>query len=420
MVPDLDVAGSVCALDGDAVAALESPRRPIVLAPRRVSSAIAIADAVAPGLPDLGVFLPYSPLHHLLVAGVGRPLVMTSGNSSDEPIADDDRDAATRLGPMVDGLLTHDREIHIRCDDSVERATGTRLQLLRRSRGYAPEPMALPFPSQRIALAVGAELKSTIAITRGADVVASHHIGDLEHLATYQSFVQAVDHLPALYGVRPEVVAHDLHPEYLSTKFALDLDLPVVAVQHHHAHVAACMVEHGRTEPVLGRRLRRARLRGRRHALGRRAPGGRLRRVRARRAPPWRPDARRGRGDPRAVAHGSGLGAARGRGSVGAIPRRRPGDRARGRRPGRARARAGDQQHGPAVRRGRGVVGLPDACQLRSAGRDRAGGVGARGRPCRRLRLRQRCERRRRVRDRSRAARRPRRSPSASGARRSP
>ena len=112
--------------------------------------------------------------------------------------------------------------------------------------------MALPFRSQRTALAVGAELKSTIAVTRGDDVVASHHIGDLEHLATYQSFVQAVDHLPALYGVRPEVVAHDLHPEYLSTKFALDLDLPVVAVQHHHAHVAACMVEHGRTEPVLG------------------------------------------------------------------------------------------------------------------------------------------------------------------------
>ena len=125
MVPDLDVARSVCALDGGAIAALESPRAPSCSLPRRASSAIVIADAVAPGLPDLGVFLPYSPLHHLLVAGVGRPLVMTSGNSSDEPIAHDDRDAATRLGPMVDGLLTHDREIHIRCDDSVERATGT-------------------------------------------------------------------------------------------------------------------------------------------------------------------------------------------------------------------------------------------------------------------------------------------------------
>jgi hydrogenase maturation protein HypF len=252
MVPDLDVAGAVCALDADATAALESPRRPIVLAPRRARSSVAIADAVAPGLPDLGVFLPYSPLHHLLVNGVGRPLVMTSGNSSDEPIAHDDGDAAARLGPMVDGLLTHDREIHIRCDDSVERMTGTRLQLLRRSRGYAPEPMTLPFHARRAVLAVGAELKSTVAVTRGDDVVASHHIGDLEHLATYQSFVQAVDHLPALYGVQPEVVAHDLHPEYLSTKFALDLELPTLAVQHHHAHVAACMVEHGRTGPVVG------------------------------------------------------------------------------------------------------------------------------------------------------------------------
>jgi hydrogenase maturation protein HypF len=177
---------------------------------------------------------------------------MTSGNRSDEPIAHDDEDAATRLGPMVDGLLSHDRPIHIRCDDSVIRATGSRLQLLRRSRGYAPEPLPLPFASSRSVLALGGELKSTIAVARGGEVVASHHIGDLEHLATYQSFLQAVDHLPALAGIRPDVVAHDLHPEYLSTKFALELDLPAVAIQHHHAHVAACMVEHGRTEPVLG------------------------------------------------------------------------------------------------------------------------------------------------------------------------
>ena len=145
MVPDLDAARAVCVLDDDAVAALESPRRPIVLAPRRTDSpaATTIAPRVAPGLPDLGVFLPYSPLHHLLLAGVGRPLVMTSGNSSDEPIAHDDDDATPRLGPMVDGLLTHDREIHIRCDDSGRSApTGSRLQLLRRSRGYAPEPHA--------------------------------------------------------------------------------------------------------------------------------------------------------------------------------------------------------------------------------------------------------------------------------------
>ncbi len=250
MVADRDAARAVCALSANAMAALVSPARPIVLAPRVATADV--ADEVAPGSPDLGVFLPYSPLHHLLLAGVGRPLVMTSGNHSDEPIAHDDDDAIARLGPMVDGVLTHDRAIHIRCDDSVARAAGHRVQLLRRSRGYAPDPVPLPFPQARSVLAVGGELKSTIAVTRGDDVVASHHIGDLEHLATYRSFLQAVDHLPALYGVRPDVVAHDLHPEYLSTKFALDLALPTMGVQHHHAHVAACMVEHGRVEPVLG------------------------------------------------------------------------------------------------------------------------------------------------------------------------
>jgi hydrogenase maturation protein HypF len=210
-----------------------------------------VADAVAPGLPDLGLLLPYSPLHHLLMARVARPLVMTSGNLSDEPIAHEDDDAVARLGPLVDGLLTHDRPIHIRCDDSVARPAHGSLQLLRRSRGYSPEPVLLPFDAACPVLAVGAELKSTIAVAKDRMVVASHHIGDLEHLATYQSFLQAVRHLCDLYGVQPQVVAHDLHPEYLSTKFATDLDLPCVGVQHHHAHVAACMVEHGRTAPVL-------------------------------------------------------------------------------------------------------------------------------------------------------------------------
>ncbi len=153
---------------------------------------------------------------------------------------------------MVDGLLTHDRPIHIRCDDSVVRAVPGRLQVLRRSRGYAPEPVALPFTARRPVLAVGAELKSTVSVAKGDVVVPSHHIGDLEHLATHRSFLQALDHLCDLYGVVPEVVAHDLHPEYLSTKLALELDLPAVGVQHHHAHVAACLVEHGRTEPVVG------------------------------------------------------------------------------------------------------------------------------------------------------------------------
>jgi hydrogenase maturation protein HypF len=153
---------------------------------------------------------------------------------------------------MVDGLLQHDRPIHIRCDDSVVRATPGRVQVLRRSRGYAPERMRLAFDAKRPVLAVGAELKSTVSVAKNDWVVPSHHIGDLEHLATYRSFLQAVEHLPRLYGVVPELVAHDMHPEYLSSKWAAQQGLPTIAVQHHHAHVAACMVEHGRTETVLG------------------------------------------------------------------------------------------------------------------------------------------------------------------------
>ena len=250
MVASLAAANLLCDLDESASAALTSIRRPIVLAPRRSDGDL--AAAVAPGLPELGLMLPYTPLHHILLTRLARPLVMTSGNLSDEPIAHDDADAMTRLAPLVDGLLQHDRPIHIRCDDSVVRVTPARPQVLRRSRGYAPEPLDLPFHALRPVLAVGAELKSTVSVAKNDWVVPSHHIGDLEHLATYRSFLQAVDHLPRLYGVEPQVVAHDMHPEYLSSKWAAELGLPTIAVQHHHAHVAACMVEHGRTAPVLG------------------------------------------------------------------------------------------------------------------------------------------------------------------------
>ena len=250
LVADLTGARALCDLDDAAAAALCSPGRPIVVAAKR--SGTPVAPGVAPGLPDLGVMLPYTALHHLLLAAVGRPLVLTSGNASDEPIAHTDDDAVARLGPLCDALLTHDRPIHIRCDDSVVRGTGGPVQVLRRSRGMAPEPLALPRPARRPLLAVGAELKSTVAVAKGTTVTLSHHIGDLEHLAAHRSFVQAIDHLCHLAGVRPEVVVHDLHPEYLSTKLAVDLDLPTVAVQHHHAHIAACLAEHGRTGPVLG------------------------------------------------------------------------------------------------------------------------------------------------------------------------
>jgi hydrogenase maturation protein HypF len=248
MVIDEDSASRLCHLDETATAALRHPGRPIVLAPRR--TATELAGLVAPGLTELGLMLPYSPLHHLVLRGVGRPLVMTSGNLSDEPIAHIDTEAVDRLGPLVDGILAHDRAIHIRCDDSVIRIpTG---QVLRRSRGYAPDPIALPEPARRPVLAVGAMLKNTVSVARDGIVVASHHIGDLDHLATYQSFLQAVEHLPRLYGVPFEMVAHDLHPEYLSTKFATDLDTETRAVQHHHAHVASCLVDNGRSDRVLG------------------------------------------------------------------------------------------------------------------------------------------------------------------------
>ena len=207
-----------------------------------------------PGLPELGVFLPYSPLHHLLLAGVGRPLVMTSGNLSDEPIAHDDADAVAPPR-SAGGRPAHPRPADPHPLRRLRRPVTARRpsRLLRRSRGYgAASRIALPFaaPAHRPGGRRRAEEHGRG--DHGGEVVASHHIGDLEHLATYRSFVQAIDHLAALYDVTPEVVAHDLHPEYLSTKFAQELDLPLVAVQHHHAHVASCMVDHGRTEPVLG------------------------------------------------------------------------------------------------------------------------------------------------------------------------
>jgi hydrogenase maturation protein HypF len=250
MVPDLEWARRLCVLDATAEQALCSRRRPILLAPRRPRARV--ASGVAPGLPELGLMLPYSPLHHLLLRRVARPLVMTSGNRSDEPIAHEDEDAIARLGPLVDGLVTHDRPIHVRCDDSVARAAGGRVQLLRRSRGYAPEPLLLPWRLSRQVLAVGAELKASVAVGKADRVVASHHLGDLEHAANHPAFLEAVEHLCRLFGVAPDVVGHDLHPQYRSSAFAADLDLPLHPVQHHHAHVASCLAEHGEEGPVLG------------------------------------------------------------------------------------------------------------------------------------------------------------------------
>ncbi|MQA61976.1 MAG: carbamoyltransferase HypF [Actinophytocola sp.] len=252
MVADLAAVRELCEVgDGDAEL-LTSRRRPIVLLPKRPGTPI--ADAVAPGNRRLGVMLPYTPLHHLLLADVGRPIVLTSGNVSDEPIVYRDEDVADRLGGIADAVLTHDRPIHIRTDDSVARTFRGTVQLQRRSRGYVPEAAAgLDVDVGRHVLACGAELKNTFCLAKGRRMFLSHHIGDLENVETLRSFTEGIEHFRALFDIDPEVVAYDLHPEYLSTKYALDLpDVVLVGVQHHHAHIASCLVDNREPGPVLG------------------------------------------------------------------------------------------------------------------------------------------------------------------------
>ena len=239
-------------------ALLESAARPVVVVPRRPGSAI--ARQVAPGQDTLGIMLPYTPLHHLLLErsqGFPQTLVMTSGNVSEEPIATEDDDARTRLAMLADAMLLHDRPIHTRCDDSVVRSFGGSSYPLRRSRGYAPFPVRLPWSVPSI-LAGGAELKNAFCVTRGDYAFLSHHIGDLENYETLRSFEDGIAHFERLFRLHLEVLAYDLHPDYLATRYLRDRaarqGLPAIGVQHHHAHIAACMAEHGLPgdRPVLG------------------------------------------------------------------------------------------------------------------------------------------------------------------------
>jgi hydrogenase maturation protein HypF len=236
---------------------LSSPARPIVLVEKAGSTPTELAPSVAPGNRRYGVMLAYAPLHHLLFEGAMDTLVATSGNVSDEPIAFENEDALERLPGIADAFLINDREIHTRVDDSIVRAVTvggrTEVSPLRRARGYTPVPVRAPFEMPPL-LAVGAELKSTICLSRGEELFLSHHIGDLKNEATRRSFEHAIGHLATLLEVTPEVVAHDMHPGYMSTRYARDLKqrLATVEVQHHHAHMAACMCEHGLNEPVLG------------------------------------------------------------------------------------------------------------------------------------------------------------------------
>jgi hydrogenase maturation protein HypF len=252
MAPTLQAAQELVELDAQTRELLEDRARPIVIARRRATAAV--ADAVAPRSPDLGVMLPYTPLHHLLLGDLGEPLVMTSGNRSDEPIAYTDGDALTRLADIADAFLLHDRPIHMRTDDSVLRATSLRRPLLlRRSRGYVPAPIELPVGARRALLACGAELKSTFCVASGERAWVGHHIGDLKNYETLRSFRAGVEHFERLFAVAPEVLAHDLHPEYLSSKYALEREgVELLAVQHHHAHLAACLAEHGELGPAVG------------------------------------------------------------------------------------------------------------------------------------------------------------------------
>jgi len=251
LAADLAAARLLAEVDEAAADLLTSASRPIVLLPRRPGAEV--AQATAPGNRQLGIMLPYTPLHHLLTRALSRPMVLTSGNVSDEPIAYDDADALARLGGIADAFLTHDRAIHIRTDDSVARVFRARPMLIRRSRGYVPEPVTLDREFPRPVLACGAELKNTFCLAKQRHAFVSHHIGDLENAETLRSFTEGIEHFRRLFDLDPQVVAHDLHPEYLSTKYALDLDgIELCGVQHHHAHIASCLADNRADGPVIG------------------------------------------------------------------------------------------------------------------------------------------------------------------------
>lgn len=254
MVRDLEAARALCKLTPEEETLLQTPARPIVLAQARAENGI--AASVAPCIPWLGVFLPYAPLQHLLFADAQvRALVMTSANLSEEPIAIDNDEARARLGAIADVFVMHNREILQRCDDSVAAVVDGVPQLLRRARGFVPLGVELPFEAPPL-LAVGGHLKNVFALARGRSVYQSQHLGDLENLTGLDFFRHSLDHLMHTFEIEPRTIVHDLHPGYLSTswakQWAAERGLPTQTVQHHHAHVAGCMAEHGLTGPVIG------------------------------------------------------------------------------------------------------------------------------------------------------------------------
>ena len=259
MVPNLATARQLCQISEAEATLLQSHKRPIVLLKQQPNCPV--APGIAPAYNTLGIMLPYTPLHYLLLyhfAATIAPdqlpvLVMTSGNLCDEPIAYQDSDAQERLASIADGMLTHNRDIHMRCDDSVMRIVAGSKQFFRRSRGHAPEPIPLSLDFPMPMLACGGHLKNTFCLGKGRQAFISHHIGDLENLETLTSFREGIEHFQRLFDIYPEAIAYDLHPEYLATKYALDTDIPhKIGVQHHHAHIASVLAEHGLSGPVIG------------------------------------------------------------------------------------------------------------------------------------------------------------------------
>jgi len=254
MAANMQTVLTFCKVNESECELLMGRQKPVVLLTRKLlrsNDPVMVCDQVAPNLDSLGVMLPYTPLHHLLLnqtdpklASEPAPpvLVMTSGNFSEEPIAKDNLEALQRLKPLADAFLLHDRDIHVRCDDSVVKVDKSDILYLRRSRGYAPYPVHLSV-EVKPTLAVGGELKNTFCLTRDHYAFLSQHIGDMENAETYESFEQSVQHLEHIFRVQPELIAYDLHPNYFTTSYAKKINVPHIAVQHHHAHIAACMAD---------------------------------------------------------------------------------------------------------------------------------------------------------------------------------
>ncbi len=250
MAPDIQKIEEFCEATPEEIQTLQSPQAPIVLMKKRENGKL--ADSIAPGNDRLGVMLPYTPLHHILLRYGFEALVMTSANYSEEPICIENEEAFRRLNRIADYFLTHDRDIYLRSDDSVIIYLGGKLRQIRRSRGYVPQPIFVRSEGPPI-LAVGGELKNTVCLLKGNQAIMSQHIGDLENLEAFNFFRQTIQHLQRIFDTQPELIAHDLHPEYLSTKWATDQnETPGMAVQHHHAHLAACLAENHRSGPAIG------------------------------------------------------------------------------------------------------------------------------------------------------------------------